>query len=485
MFTQHSLRTLIRLLQRDERPQLDENSPLLQEWQNEVNAQSSGFFNQRFSEISQERELLKERIVHLDSQEQMMRLRLAQTQNAMAPINRLPVEVLSDILYMSMNDRATYAHKVWNRPALRICQFWRNVILSLPAVWSQVRISETTSAEEVTTWIARAANRPLEIDLYSTYEKKAEKEAFLSAWTIASARQLHTIRILGQIDVSVMFPLKGNIAELRTLEVSGYLQRTIAGTDEPYSFTIFSSSVPRSLRTLKITSDSHIIFFLRLSSVLTADFSHLQTLRLVGADLLHASQALASCSSLKFLAWDEREALDGPQITLPSLEHLELAELASLKSFKLPKLHTLDLGFLEDRGYELLLCHEGLRTMEITMVQDTHSARDFLASIPQIVHLKLALGETGSILKSLGRLAPGTTPETFDILCPALRVLECSGEVDLGLIKPLVDQRSLVSVSPLEIWVRPQDRPNRDNWEQWMEKIRWGVHPSTRQETQP
>ncbi|KAL1706083.1 hypothetical protein EV121DRAFT_201977 [Schizophyllum commune] len=60
-----------------------------------------------------------------------------------APIRRLPTEIMLIILKMSVADtydRKAGAFRILNHPVLQVCCFWRNLVLETPQLWTHIRI---------------------------------------------------------------------------------------------------------------------------------------------------------------------------------------------------------------------------------------------------------------------------------------------------------------------------------------------------------
>ncbi|KAF8319695.1 hypothetical protein DL93DRAFT_109233 [Clavulina sp. PMI_390] len=399
----------------------------------------------------------------------------------MTPVNRLPPEVLGEILRISMQHDSmpvdqVRSNMVWNRPPLSTCHLWRVIVLNLPAVWSRVYISGATSLEEITTWAHRAGNYPLNVHLdFPSDDEPTASEIVLSSWNFLSTRQVHSLHVTGQIDPAVMFPLKGNTAQLQTLELDcGFSPSQF---NAPPAFTIFPSQVPDSLKTLDICPEDERVL-IAFAPIATQSLSKVEELRLLGEfKPVNASEVLATCRSLKFLDWEFGEPLGGPPIMLPNLERLKLYVPDLLQSLELPRVHTLNLSVLEDHDFTHLSRLQGLKTLTIGRIASMSNALAFLASIAHVMHLKLPVSPASSdIMNALGRFTLGTAPGTLSVPCPDLRVLESSFVLDFALLKPLVDRRVSPSSPPLEIWIAPHLRPKDQKWETWMEKIHWQSH---------
>ncbi|KAF8319699.1 hypothetical protein DL93DRAFT_2074651 [Clavulina sp. PMI_390] len=370
-----------------------------------------------------------------------------------------------------------WSSTVWDRPAIRTCHLWRTIIVGLPAIWSQVYVAGGTSLEEITTWVFRAANRPLDVylDFTNYFEDERLQETIenvVSAWTFLSSRHIHSIRMKGSIDFGSMFPLKGNISQLHTLDV--YCQ---FNSDEAVTFTLFPSHMPHSLRTLIVGSEDEPASF-SVTPPAPLDLSHLEKLQLYDAVPLDFTQALGTCDSLRVLCWCGEVLLDGPPIVLPNLEYLILDDHELLESLELPKLHTLKLKFLKPHTFAHISRFNGLKSLIVESVITGLDTANFLASIGGVEYFMLYVNEHSlDIVKALHRFFPGSSAGSLSFPCPNLRVLECSSISDVTLLKPLVDRRVSPPLLPLEIWVPSSFRPQGDHWEEWMEKVHWGSYP--------
>ncbi len=78
----------------------------------------------------------------------------------LAPIRRLPVEILAEIFLLEICGN--------NRPPLelaRVSQSWRAVILSMPRMWSTFRLSTWTKAEKIAFILERSGRVPLDVEI--------------------------------------------------------------------------------------------------------------------------------------------------------------------------------------------------------------------------------------------------------------------------------------------------------------------------------
>ncbi|KAF8319687.1 hypothetical protein DL93DRAFT_2074638 [Clavulina sp. PMI_390] len=481
MFTQRSLRTLISLLRRDETPHSGDDEPTDTKWEDTLKeTRSFELYHSQLSEISEELKLVEDRRTQLLRRQKMVNRSL----NTMVSVNRLPPEVLGEILELSIHVSDNRLCAVWDSPALSTCHLWRAIVLKLSALWSQISISETTPWEQAATWVRRAGNRPLDIYLvfppeYSSAEFLKEKsKRVISAWNLVPARRIQYLSITGCIEPSSIFPLKRDTTNLQTLIVRCEVLDTPQVAQS--SFTIFPSHIPHSLKIMVVDSEDENLPQFTLCPIEAPDLSHLEILSFAGdIKLLDMSKMLATCHSLKGMRWDYFEGCDGPRITLPNLEHLVIVDPEVLRFLELPKLHTLTLDEVLPRTPNDLLRLTSLKKLVVFYVSMIDDLTAFLDGIPHVVHLKFErTASLEPILEALCQSTPGTTPGTLNVPCPNLRVLECVPIVDFNIWKPLLELRALAPSSPLEIWLEDRNPPEPEKWEEWMEQIHWDSTPA-------
>ncbi|KAF8283228.1 hypothetical protein DL93DRAFT_1487254 [Clavulina sp. PMI_390] len=374
---------------------------------------------------------------------------------------------------------------IWNSDVIGTCHLWRTTIIGSPTIWSRVYVSSRTSFEEISTWMARVGSCPLDVELdFTNGEENCTsprlQEVILSTWNYVSSRKIRSLQAQGFLSPS-LFPLKGNLAELRSLKLFCY--RDQCEDDEsnvPTAFTLFRSHMPRKLGRLEVNATYEpLLTFFPVGNP-TIDLSHLRKLRLAGkvkVELPLIARALATCRSLEVFECNIRQPFDAPPILLPNLEKLTLVGYEILASFELPKLHTLRVQTLNSGEYGGLLRLNGLKTLYIDKELLVHNAAEFLASIPSIVHLQLPGGSpSDSILEELSKFMPGPNPGELSLPCPNLQVLQCSPR-DIDVLEALVDRRIAPAPGLLGIWVSPWHRPRRRS-DKWLEKIHWKMHPT-------
>ena len=90
----------------------------------------------------------------------------SKSQSFLAPIRRLPIELLTEILAIAIE-----SHGQNRFDMMRVCRSWRATVLSMARIWSQMTIRPLTSREQAEFVVERTRQVPLElsIDLESIY----------------------------------------------------------------------------------------------------------------------------------------------------------------------------------------------------------------------------------------------------------------------------------------------------------------------------
>ncbi|KAA1473094.1 hypothetical protein DENSPDRAFT_779377 [Dentipellis sp. KUC8613] len=90
--------------------------------------------------------------------------KVAETLAYIAPIKRLPHELLRYIFLLNFEEQPCSA---WSLAA--VCSLWRRLALSMPKIWSKIRLltSPNASADTIRLWLERSGTRvPLDIEIY-------------------------------------------------------------------------------------------------------------------------------------------------------------------------------------------------------------------------------------------------------------------------------------------------------------------------------
>ncbi|KAE9407239.1 hypothetical protein BT96DRAFT_150934 [Gymnopus androsaceus JB14] len=186
------------------------------------------FLQKKISETESQVESLEAQISELTCQRDSKLVELASFRNIIAPIRRIPMEILSEIfelahlpndgIFHSKHDIVLYTHNFSS-----VCAAWRKVALATPRLWSKLCFHEgykskpfESKAEQVKEWINRSRGLPL--DVYLCFYREASS--------------------------SFLEQILNYCHRIRTLDVAGYLK--------PYAalFNLPRSSFPQLNRSL-------------------------------------------------------------------------------------------------------------------------------------------------------------------------------------------------------------------------------------------
>ncbi|KAI6037794.1 hypothetical protein EDC04DRAFT_2897116 [Pisolithus marmoratus] len=115
---------------------------------------------------NRERELIDElRSVRAAAEVQMDRINVFIKRRSPAPISRLPLSVLSDIIYLTICNThpESDAHRCTKRELASVSRAWRDAILSCPQLWSNIVVDPAWSVPLVMAHVKRSGACPLDI----------------------------------------------------------------------------------------------------------------------------------------------------------------------------------------------------------------------------------------------------------------------------------------------------------------------------------
>jgi len=105
--------------------------------------------------------------------------------------NYLPLELLREILLYSIEvDQAKSGQLA------SVCRYWRSAIISIPGIWSTIRVGNWTQREQVVTWMQRAYPKKVVIDIQADGQRppKTTSHAALQA-VLTSTGQWHNLTV--------------------------------------------------------------------------------------------------------------------------------------------------------------------------------------------------------------------------------------------------------------------------------------------------
>ncbi|KAI0718815.1 hypothetical protein C8Q72DRAFT_131660 [Fomitopsis betulina] len=99
----------------------------------------------------------------------------AELTRSMPPIARLPNELLHTILLMWITDSWQLCSRMYTRHqgealnAVRVCTYWRRLLLSYPALWTYIVLLPHSDPRKLETHISRSVNLPLYIKYFDIH----------------------------------------------------------------------------------------------------------------------------------------------------------------------------------------------------------------------------------------------------------------------------------------------------------------------------
>ncbi|KAF8481686.1 hypothetical protein DFH94DRAFT_404420 [Russula ochroleuca] len=205
----------------------------------------------------------------LNSSEEFTRA-LKSRRNALAPISRLPPEILATIFSLlppsTWNKEA--GHLEWIRVG-HVCRLWRETALNHPRLWSYINFTKLTPAAAVEI-LARAKMAPLHV------------AADFTRWSVA-----HPLFLESQ--------LEAHISHTCHLRISGHLQAAIERLVSSAPTLEFLSLLHKSF----IFSSSHVVIPVNLFN---GTIPRLTSLELENCDISWKSLLLKGLQTLKILS---------------------------------------------------------------------------------------------------------------------------------------------------------------------------------------
>ena len=167
-------------------------------------------------------------------------------ESTLQPINRLPKDIFVLIPRFFASEREDYDAFPTNTPLItmtHVCRSWRTVLLSTPALWTQINFSISKS-KQATAFLGRSVEQP--IDVYQFIENEGSAEPFLPT----TLRNIHRLRRLEIISTHpylerVLKLFTGSAPELKHLDIMNHLSST--DRDMEFHDTTFGGRLPKLL----------------------------------------------------------------------------------------------------------------------------------------------------------------------------------------------------------------------------------------------
>ncbi|KAL1762265.1 hypothetical protein FB107DRAFT_285669 [Schizophyllum commune] len=248
-------------------------------------------------------------------EKQFLIAHLGRKRALVAPIRRLPTQIMLIILKMSVADtydRKAGAFRILNHPVLQVCCFWRNLVLDTPQLWTHIRIYPLYDyfyqEQMLKAYLQRSQTLPIDIYLLSndaTMHLRTYDDIFGSRW-----KATFQIEVLTDCLRKPREPV--NLPLLTSLHLYASLRWSNLFKDCPALSTVELRGAVDPL----------------LHDLPWAQISELHITKLFHVPMDNLLKLLSTCQSLRCLTLYVEEG--GPQASqgntaiLPALEYLEV-----------------------------------------------------------------------------------------------------------------------------------------------------------------
>ncbi|KAJ7447568.1 hypothetical protein B0H11DRAFT_2290139 [Mycena galericulata] len=347
---------------------------------------SASGLRSRLVELDEEMHLLQSRLRLLGAQRQIV---LQALDNITYPVLTIPPEITGQVFsFYVENPHIGIAPDDPGRsplPLASVCRRWRDICLSMPRLWSALRIYSTYSASEsnifdlLQRWISRAGSHPLDLEL-SGSPILSTPAAILSHL----AHYSHQWRILRlSFHLPSSFPndkIQGRVPCLTKLTIN-----IIGGYDVPEMVTAFRDA-PR-LRDVQLFGASF--------RSLSLPWIQLTSLNFSGGTLSNCVEILEQTPNLELLSVHllTKTRIGKPPLTLLHLHTLVFQcdhAIMLLDYLTLPALKTFELSALESDGVLALATRSqwSLRSIRLVALPSPASVL-CLASTPSVEEVEI------------------------------------------------------------------------------------------------
>ncbi|KAI6140275.1 hypothetical protein BKA82DRAFT_4214489 [Pisolithus tinctorius] len=381
---------------------------------------------------NRERELLEElRSVRTAAQAQMDRINGFVKRRLPAPITRLPLSVLSDIIHRTICNThpVSDAHRCTKRELASVSRCWRDAILNCPKLWTTIVIGPSWSAPLVIAHVKRSGECPLDIIItkWNSMNQSSRLKQLLGAtvtcgyrWRSLVIRENNATLLFENIQY-MMFPA------LKRVEISG---TQFSSFSCPLFLTSHYAPALEQMKLLKGSSIDRVPNVTNLRSV----YLYLDDEKGMSGSLLLSSLLPIQQLSELGLSGTSDEWPDAESICLPVLTSLTLT-----LSDPWPAL-----GALVTPGLLSLACSEpkiSTQTMRRRGCPWAHAFRDFPKKFATVQ--RLCLSDSTSIFST----PPETTALGAQAVCAA-----CPGVRRAELPANMMDVFFVKDNAPADLW---------------------------------
>ena len=314
--------------------------------------QTLGFCDKHKYERSKEANLLRARLALVEREQRRAEIARNRTRNLLLPISRLPLDILSEILVLSVSPINRH---LWKSSALTTCSRWRTCAIGSPRFWSIVPIDYHTGLDALDIWMSRSAAAMLYIrfsyiDANATFEQITKH--FTTSFRVVSdhGSRMRSLAIDGIPSLEPLLPLDFPAPSLREVCLTRLALRL---EDPPAPLPLLGQQTSSNIQRLAITSISFCRNAVHLYNLQSSNLAYLDIDESVTIESVQ--KILPNCQSLAHLKWscslqsESSESLDWviEPFSLPSLFSLTIhgnVSISLIQAATFPKLRYLCIG---------------------------------------------------------------------------------------------------------------------------------------------
>ncbi|KAJ8502419.1 hypothetical protein ONZ45_g11773 [Pleurotus djamor] len=405
---------------------------------------ASAALQQSINLIKDELHAIDDYLVMLRDTERQIEWELDQYQCVLAPIRRLPHEILSTIFTACVsNDMDVLCNPVDQRepPRVlgRVCRLWRSIVDSTPAIWSRIRLElrnlsplDTSSLHTIGKFFQKTGNHPIRLSVdFSHYVSHPAIDIVIAH---ATQWQEVSLTLMNTSTWATLSSIRYNLPLLRHLRLQlGYTWRNSSSplpSHLSYPIDIFAHA--SALRSLEMEPYERLSLPWHQIRQLTANFENIADVWQLLADANNAVE-YDLCSSIT------------PPITPPPHEEIKLPFAKSLtlrysyrilQYLNMPLIEELWVADVEnpdpDTDWSVNPSFCSPRTIGFMMMHTDHylAIRYLLSMVPSPVTLTCDMGSAYVVLPAL--LPPRRTRHRQRAVLPKLQHIILSGRGTWG-----------------------------------------------------
>jgi len=408
--------------------------------------------------LRRDRSALRRALAHVEDEERLAELATRRAENKQRAINRLPEDLLGEILLLSMTP---LGKKIWSSAGLKTCYHWRRVAEQCPRIWSRLRVTEEISSECIDLWVERSAAAPLHVHFAAP--RIDNHYIFRPLWR-RIMQHSHRVESLflgleGTWWIDCILPITYRVDNLRELQIS--LDRGISSR----TLDLFEPLITPQLRRLVIANPTRSgapmpRWSPRQNSFVMPSRAASSLVMVAIADQAPPDavcEFLRECQEIRKLAWDLQlhrvDTWTPAPTSIPTLDDLWIAGSLAARFLPIADLPALRRLVVLNTCNQANVCKAILGFKTITHLRlDFHEpraqdVRSIYESLHHLEHFSYRWREeTFEAILVLTEWEEGDTSRTW--LCPQIKQLHLAigNAITLGTLPPATVRSCLEKV---------------------------------------